>query len=918
MWNQLDRWSVQETKLIPPSRSGPLVERNRLLSRALDGARGRLVLFSAAAGYGKTSLLAQVHEEFDKKKLRVSWVSLDEGDNDHARFLSHLIESLRKSGLRFGAAIATLLGSGAALPPDILRTSLLNELSAIGEEVNIFLDDYHLVSDSEVQGTVAAILLAPLPRVHLLISSRSRTGLPLNRLRTLAQLTEVQGGDLAFSEAEAREFLGRSCRKALDVDQVARLRDQTEGWVASLQLAAIALDGVEDVTQFLDEFSGETRTVDEFLGEEVLRRLPIPMQKFLMETSILKRFNTGLANAVTGRNDSRSMLDELELKALFIFSLDDKGNWYRYHHLFADFLQRRLQDREPGRFKELHARAADWLTVNGFLPEAIDHAFLASDTNLAGRLLDAACERLFATGQISTMQKHAARLPQELLASLPRLQLELTWEHELAWRFTAAETAMSSVRAILDREAAGDGSVIPAKDLSFLECKLAHRQWMLLLLTDRLDEASSLARKWSESTPVDDPLMRVSIGTTVMAASRERYSCEGTSVQAESLYRTLLDSGAAYGTVYQDSVAGVTYFMRGDIEDADRTFTRARTTALSLQGEQSRLTAMPTALLAELCYERGDLERAKALLEIHGGAVAEFGFVDHPIARFVTLSRLASLDGRQREADDLLEAGVAIAEKNGMLRLHAHLLGERVRQMVADGAGKEAMALLEGARYKPWIAAQIPCSDPTATGELLAIAWARAHVDRGEAARAVPVLKRWLGVAKDGRCLRSVARVSAMLARSFECAGEPAAARRVLREALQMTPKGGFVRTFVDEGPAMAKMLREIHGHLVDSDAETARNVETILGAFELEPGDDAAADPNAPRENFLPTDELSGREREIVQLTSQGMATSDISAALGLTESTVKWYWKRILAKLQVHRRFEAVKVARRQGWVA
>lgn len=915
---QRDNWAIQETKLIPPTKSGALVQRDRLLTRAVDGSRDRLVLFTAAAGYGKTSILVQLYEELRRQQHQICcWISLDEADNDHARFLSHLIEALRRTGIRFGSTIAILLGSGAMLPPDILRTSLLNELSGVDCDAYIFLDDYHLVTDPEVQETVSAILLSPLSRIHLLIASRTRAGLPITRLRALGQLTEMEGTDLSFSEPEAREFLGRSCRQSLDAQQVARLHEQTEGWATSLQLAAIALNGVDDVSQFLSGFSGETRTIGEFLGEEVLRRLPEPMQRFLMETSILRRFNVDLAKAVTGNEDARRLVDELEAKGLFIFSLDDKRNWYRYHHLFAHFLHRRLLDREPGRCALLHRQAAEWLSAHDFLIEAIDHAFMASDPEQAGRLLDEACVQLFASGQISTLQKHAARLPQEMLSHLPRLQLELSWEHVLAWRFSAAEQAMSSVRQILDRSAAGGEPTLSVEERAFLEGKLAHRKFMLALLTDRLDEAMTLARKWLVETPINDPLMHVSAETTLMQGMRERYVCEGTPVKAEALHRMLLqDAHAVYGTVYQDSVAGATLFMRGDLDDAQKTYAGARETALALQGEQAGLTAMPTALLAELYYERGELERARELLALHDSALWEFGFVDHPIARFVTLARLAFHDQRRREAEDLLQAGLQLADRHGMLRLHAHLTCERVRQLLTEGRRKDAECAVEDPRYRTWSGGKGVSEDATTTGELWTLAWARVCSERGEHARAVSVLKRWLGIARDGHCMRAVARISAVLARIYDRAGEAAAARRSLREALLIA--GGFVRTYLDEGPPLAALLRDLHGSLSESDAELRQRIELILNACAGDTPDLATFSRGKPMPNAVANDELSPREREIVTLTAQGMATSDISRALGLTESTVKWYWQRIFSKLQVHRRFDAVKLARRQGWIA
>ena len=903
-------WAVQQTKLIPPTKNGVLVQRGRLLARAFDALRGRLLLVTAAAGYGKTSVLAQVHQALARRRQPVGWLSIDEADNDHARFLSHLVESLRSTGMNFGSAIASLLGSGAPLPATILRTRLLNDLAAVDRDVYLFFDDYHLVVDTEVRETMAAMLLAPLPRIHLLIATRNRNELPVNRLLALGEMMEIGGAELAFSDAETSDFIDSSCSRKLDPVQVARLRAQTEGWAASLQLAAIALNGVDDVGRFLDEFSGESRAVGEFLGEEVLRRQSEPLQLFLMQTSILRRFNGGLTQAVSGRSDSRAVLDELEARNLFIFSLDDRRNWYRYHHLFADFLQRRLRDRLPGEYQALHRRAADWLTANGFLTEAIDHAFLAEDMACAGSLLDAACVQLFAAGQLSTLHKQAARLPRERLLCLPRLQLELSWDYELTWQFGAARSALSRVREIL----AGSDAAPGDEERAFLESKLAHRELMLALLTDRLPEANALAQRWIAQTPSEDAFMRSSVGTTQMQADRERYLCEGTPIRAEALHQRFAECGAHYGTVFHDTVSGLTLFMRGDLEAAEAVYERARRTAIALQGEDAALTAMPTAGLAELCYERGDLGRGRDLLLRHGRKAAAFGFADHPIARFVIGSRLAFAEGHADQAEEALDAGFHLAEQYGLERLRAHLLHERVRQCIASGRGAQASSLVEQACGG--LKSPVSDSEPDTTQEMRLLAWARVCLDRGATDRALPVLRRWLALVRDRRCARAAVRIGALMARAQAAAGESVVARRVLRETLLLTPAGGFVRSFVDEGPAMVGLLGELQASLKDREGELAHRIREVL--LTVDPMAQSLTAAPVPALETDPGDRLSERELEIIRLTAQGMATSDLAEALGLSHATVKWYWQRIFSKLQVHRRFDAVKLARRRGWMS
>ena len=907
-------WVVQQTKLIPPSKARALVERDRLMSPAMAGARTRLLLITAAAGYGKTSVLVQLYETLAQQRRQLCWISLDAADNDHVRFLAHLVAGLRGAVPTFGAELALMLGSAAGAPASVLRSRLLNELTAIDDDLYLFLDDYHAIADPEVRDTLAAILLAPLPRIHLLIATRNRNEMPVGRLLALGQMVEIGAAELAFSEVEAGQFIDNAGLKPLSRNQLARLRAQTEGWVASLQLAAIALHGVEDVTRFLDEFSGETRAVGEFLGEEVLRRQPEYLQQFLMETSILRRFNTGLVQAVTVSQDGRRILDEVEAKNLFIFSLDGARNWYRYHHLFADFLQRRLRDRQPAMVETLHRRAAEWLTHHAMPIEAIDHAFLAGDARLAGQLLDATCTDLFSAGQLTTLQMQAARLPREMLSRLPRLQLELSWDHELRWQFPAATKALASVREYLASTRQRHTSNLTRDERVFLESKLAHREMMLMLLKDRLSEAYDLAERWTAETPAEEPFMRASVGTTMMHADRERYSCKGAPAVAASLHQLFLAGGAHYGTVFHDSSSGLMLFMRGELLAAERVYERARLTAIALQGEGSRLTAMPTALLAELRYERGDLVAARDLLARHPHAAMDFGFTDYPIARFVTGSRLAFANGRHADAEDALAAGLQVAEAYGLQRLRAHLVNERVRQLLANGRCDEAADILDLALDGTSSAALMPCVAATTTDELRMLAWSRVCIARDEQAQALPVLRAWVAHTRERCCVRAMMRISAVLVRLHLSCGDLAGARRVLRTVLQLTPGDGFVRSFIDEGTTVVAALRDLLTGVVDSTSALARRLRDILLAGESPVARDPAGQAATAAAE---TGGINARELEIITLTAQGMATSDISAALGLTDSTVKWYWQRIFAKLEVNRRFAAVKLARHRRWI-
>ncbi len=374
---------VLATKLFAPARRSRLVARPRLaeqLDTTLEAGH-RLTLVSAPAGFGKTTLLSDwlAHLDQDRTDVRVAWLSLDDGDNDLARLLTHLVAALRRAGLDVGGAAVESLHTAAT---SAVLTALVNDVTSAGEHTPdvrwiLVLDDYHAIEATNVHDAVT-FLLEHLPdHLHLLMATRSDPPLPLARLRSRGQLTELRAADLRFTPAEAQEFLDQVMGLDLTAADVRALGERTEGWIAGLQLAALSLRGIPergDVDGFIEAFAGSNRFVIDYLADEVLARQPAQIRDFLFRTAILDRFTGSLCDAVTGRADGARTLEDLERGNLFLVPLDDRRSWYRYHHLFADVLHARLLAEEPGLVPALHRRAGDWYAARGLTADAVRHA----------------------------------------------------------------------------------------------------------------------------------------------------------------------------------------------------------------------------------------------------------------------------------------------------------------------------------------------------------------------------------------------------------------------------------------------------------------------------------------------------------------------------------------------------------------
>src|SRR5829696_5138943 len=435
-----------------------LVARPRL-TESLTGEVGRrLTLLSAPAGFGKTALLNEWIESRAGGGRSVGWVSLDEGDNDPVRFVSYLVAALRKTGEEeFGEGVLAALRSPEPPRMEAVLGAFVNELADLPGEVAVVLDDYHVI-DFENVHWIVTFLLERLPEnIHLVISGRVDPPLPLARLRARGQMMELHAADLRFTPEEAAAFLNDAMGLDISAGDIAALEGVTEGWIAALQLAALSMRERKDVSDFIRSFSGEHRDVFDFLAEEVLEGQSEPVQMFLLETSILDSLSGPLCDAVTGRNDGQRMLERLERENLLVVPLDDERVWYRYHHLFADFLRGRLERERPERLTPLHLRASEWYEENALVAEAVRHALSAGDHERAARLMESGVGQTWYRGEVMTLLDWLRKLPKEAMLRRPLLVVWYAAALMLVGRFDGVESLLREAESAVGAFGEGGG-----------------------------------------------------------------------------------------------------------------------------------------------------------------------------------------------------------------------------------------------------------------------------------------------------------------------------------------------------------------------------------------------------------------------------------------------------------------------------
>ncbi len=657
-----------ETKLHVPRRRRNLVARPRLSKRLNSGAESALTLVSAPAGFGKTTLLADWLAAPAANGWSTAWLSLDQRDNDPAVFWTYLVAALKTAAPGVGAGALSLLQS-AQPPIEAVVATLLNDLSASSNDVVLVLDDYHVIEAREVQEGMVFLLEHLPPQIHLVIAGRADPALPLARLRGRGELVEVRAADLRFAPDEAAAYLNGVMGLVLTAQDVAALEGRTEGWIAALQLAALSMQGRDDVAGFIAGFAGDDRYIVDYLAEEVLQRQPEHVRRFLLQTSILDRLSGSLCDAVTGQHGGKAKLAALEQDNLFLVPLDDRRQWYRYHQLFADVLQAHLLDEQPDDVPELHGRASIWYEQNGDESEAIDHALAAEDFERVADLVELAIPTLSRDRREATLRRWLKVLPDELLRVRPVLNIGFVGalvsggemegvEHRLrdAARWLEEGTASRTT----SEPPSGEMVVLDVEDLPRLPGKIEMYRAALALVAGDRPGTVMHAKRAIDLSPEEDHLTRAGAAGLMGLASWGSGDLEaGHRAYAECM-AGLRRAGHVADTFGCAIALADIRIAQGRLGDALRTYEQALKLSLGQRaleqgGPVLRGTADMYVGMSEIHREHDDLPTAARCLVRSQELGEHVGLPQNPHRWRVALARVREAEGDLDGALDLLD-----------------------------------------------------------------------------------------------------------------------------------------------------------------------------------------------------------------------------------------------------------------------
>ncbi len=883
-----------ETKFYVPRPRRRLIARPRLIERLNQGAESKLILISAPAGFGKTTLLAAWLAASPDGRRTAAWLSLEQSDNQPTSFWTYLIGALQTVAPGVGVGALSTLQSTQP-PIEVVLASLLNDLSALSYEIVLVLDDYHVVDASDVHDGVVFLLDHLPPQLHLVITSRADPPLRLARLRARGELAEIRAGDLRFTPDEAATYFNEVMGLDLEAREIAVLESRTEGWIAALQLAALSMQGRRDVADFVAAFAGDDRYIVDYLVEEVLQRQPERIRGFLLQTSVLETLSAALCNAVTRQDDGKAMLEALERGNLFVVPLDDRRRWYRYHHLFRDVLRAHLIEERPDDVAELHRRASEWYEQNGERPEAIRHALAARDFGRAADLVELAWPALRRNRQEAMLRGWLAALPDELLRNRPVLSNAYAGVLLVSGELDGVDARLRDAERWLDaseapRVQAAGIVVVDEEEFRRLPGSVAlHRAGHALALGN-LAETAKHARRALDHALEDDHLSRGG-ATAILGLAAWAIG------DLETAHRTyaagmagVQRAGHISGLVGRAITLADIRIAQGRLCEALRTYEHALQLATEQDAGVLGATADMYVGMSELHCERNDLDAATQDLRKSHELGEQSGFPQNRYRWRVAMARILEARGDLDGALDLLHEAepLYMSDLSPNVRPIAAL---KARVNVRQGRVGEAVG---------WAREQGLATDDDLSylREFEHITLARLLLARGSVPEATQLLERLLRAADEGARNGSVIEILVLQALAYQMRGNNPAALVPLERALRLAEPEGYVRMFVDEGPPMAALLEAAAKRGIA--AEYARQLLKAFGKAE----DRSAA-------NQVLIEPLSERELDVLRLLGTDLVGPEIASQLMVSLNTVRTHIKSIYTKLGVNNRRTAVRRA-------
>ena len=869
-----------ETKFHTPIWRSEGVIRPRLLDQLQAGLteQRKLTLVSAPAGYGKTTLITSWLNSFTESTRNI-WLSIEKNDNEPARFLAYWVTAWNRINDFELEDILELLDTPQLPPFQNILDEVINALARLEESAILVIDDYHIITNPLIHEMLEYFLEHQPSHIHLVLTTRSDPSLPLARLRARGQMTEIRASDLRFTEEEAGRFFNQSMQLMLEEEDILSLETRTEGWATGLQLAALALKNQSDPQKFVASFRGSHRYVLDYLAEEIIHQQRDDLRNFLIQTSIMERFNADACEAITGNPNSRDLLSELEQANLFLIPLDDERVWYRYHHLFADFLRTELSKTET---EELYKKAALWYEKNDLLSEAVEYAIAGSDLELLADVIDRGLKQdtVWSGGNLTLYSSWLDTLPPQVFQSRPALSLNASHILYLLGRFDLAEKQIDQAEQTLQSMTS-----VPEKE-NLLALASLYRG-SIASVRGESQQAIEKITFAQERLPQEHHLQHArgffSLGLAYEVSGQTALAIQNYLKSSEKAQST----GVLSLAIHALGAAAQAQISQGQLSQAEQVCHQAIQIA---GGKGLPSLGQAETILGSIALERNDLATAEEFLQNGIALSRRGGLIDDVILGLSYLARLHVYQGRISNAFEVTREMNTIIQGFGVERMS--MLAAAYIASLQLLTGQEGTTTQWAAEYQAVRADQFH--------ELAELTLVRVLLKTGEREGIPSILEPLMKREQAQGRVRTVMEAIILMALFHRAEKNILAAVDWLSQALELAAPEGFVRIFLDDGKALLDLLpkaRQAAPELVDA----------ILGSLQAESG-------KSPFDQ-LP-EPLSEQELRVLGLIVAGKSNREIADELFISVGTAKWHVHNILQKLGVSNRSQAIARARELGF--
>jgi LuxR family maltose regulon positive regulatory protein len=897
---------ILATKVVPPRCGAGLIDRPRLLGLAGQALGKQVSMIKGGAGFGKTSLAVAWAEALQRSGHVVAWLALDSDDDEPVRFFFYMGHALRRASDAVGTSAIDLLSEVSLVAPKTVAVALINDLADVENEIFLFLDDFHHITDPEVHNGLAYFLKYGPSQFHLIVTTRVEGGLPVADLRAHHNLLEIDTAALRFDLEETRRFIENETRVDLDPADAKALHDKTEGWPAVLRIvASTSSQSTQNLSEYMRRLSGSHRPIGAYLAD-LLDVLPYEVVQFMLRTAILERFTAPLCEAVTGIKASHQILAFIEDRQIMLVPLDHEHRWFRYHSLLAGHLRQRLETQASDGIPKLHRLAYRWYATQSMWTEAVQHAIAAGDTSQAMAWVQSCAMGLVTQGDLLKLLGWQRLFPTELMRGQITVRLAIAWGLALAMRFEETLTCVSDI----ERDVAAD----PAQMKLYMSKCLCIRS-VALSLKDDTHAALEFAEK-------------------AMAGTADKWTANVASNVARLCYWKSGDFGRFYtvpwipysedeerhnvfSSIYRLCLQGMAEFYQAKLDVAVRYYEEAARLAAKYAGPNSASTALPASLIAQIRYEQGDLAGAEDAVIDSLPLISSIGMLECVASTYLVLTRAAIGRGNMDRAHALLDQAEHLGESRGWGRLIAIVLAQRTRLLSRAGRLVEAAACVH--RLEQLVernSAPAPCAW-TEIGLFAAVARANLAARKGQVDEAVAILRpiRDRALSEERRYwgIYLTVRLAVFMAAGNARAG----AADEFRRALTLGASTGIRQTILDLGSDGGSEIAAFLSDFQESARRDGASQELMTYANALLDRWNQMQSGVELRQLRTINDVLSPREVAIVDLIRHGQSNKEIARQLGITPETVKTHVKNIFSKLGVEKRAQAVLRAQALGLI-